>query len=83
MARRGERPDWLAVTSDKGTLHVFALAAGAGGGQGGGGAAEQGSASPSRSANPVSALSRVGVRAWAPPVGLGGRPGLQGAPAPR
>lgn len=65
---RGERPDWLAVTSDKGTLHVFALAAGAGSGQGGGGAAEQGSASPSRSANPVSALSRVGAYL---PVGRG------------
>jgi hypothetical protein len=33
---RGDLPDWVAVTSDKGTAHVFSLAAG-GKQQGGGG----------------------------------------------
>ena len=62
----------MAVTSDKGTVHVFSLRRGQGQGGGGGGGGSNGGgggegSSPSR-ANPTSALSFVSVSSsqWAP-----------------
>ncbi|GAB4820207.1 hypothetical protein N2152v2_007253 [Parachlorella kessleri] len=50
---RGEWPDWLAVTSDKGTLHVFSLRRGMGQGEAarGGGGGSSGGASSSNGSN--------------------------------
>ncbi len=61
LPHRGEWPDWLAVSSDKGTVHVFSLRRGMGqsAGRSGEGSGSEGT-SPSRT-NPTSALSFVSV----------------------
>lgn len=59
---RGDVPEWLAVSSDKGTVHVFSLAMGERAAKVQQKAATNGTLPPG-TANPVSALSFVSVRA--------------------
>lgn len=76
LRRRGEWPDWLAVTSDKGTAHVFSLRRGMAQGAGSSGGSSEGGAwpegtSPSRT-NPTSALSFISVSGLTEVLGMGG-----------
>ena len=66
---RGEWPDWLAVTSDKGTLHVFSLRRGMGQGGvartvgGGGGVASSSNGTAAAAAAPAGADDTSPTRA--------------------